>query len=107
MPALWCMRLRNSHLFSDAQLRNGHVVASYKIRNLCYLVLTTASLSGPRPLFSVFICGDETSGIIMDLALSNIQYSPLKKQSENPTAATTRKRNWMSILKLRANLHPF
>ena len=41
---------------------------------------------------------DKTKGInyllhsVVDLALSNIQYSPLKKQSENSTTATTHKR---------------
>ena len=33
MPALWCMRLRNSHLFSDVQLY-GSVVVRYEITNL-------------------------------------------------------------------------
>ena len=33
MPALWCMRLRNSHLFSDAQLYSS-VVVRYEITNL-------------------------------------------------------------------------
>ena len=41
---------------------------------------------------------DKTKGInyvlhsVVDLVLSNVQYSPLKKQSENSTTATTYKR---------------
>ena len=47
---------------------------------------------------------DETKGInyftqwYIDLLLSNIQYSPLKKQSENSTTSTTRKRKHPQIL---------
>ena len=41
---------------------------------------------------------------VVDLAFSNIQYSPLKKQSENSTTAQPAKE---SILKLQAHFHPF
>ena len=79
-------------IFSDVNYVYSHVVASYKIRDLS--------------------CINHFTQWYIDLAsdlarLSNIQYSPLKKQSENLTTATTRKRNWISILKLQANIHPF